>query len=86
MELNDVIGTSALFVAMMLSEAATTATPTAAANPDEKIICRRQLETGSWVKAKKICHTRAEWARLSDLGRRDAEDLAIARNGTNESN
>lgn len=79
------IGTSALFVAMMLSEAATAATP-ATPNPDDKIICRRQLETGSWVKAKKICHTRSEWARLSDLGRRDAEDLAIARNGTNESN
>lgn len=75
---------SALFVALMLAESSA-ATPPAAAppapRPEDKIVCRKILETGSLIKGERVCHTRAEWAKLADLGRRDAEDLSIAKNG-----
>lgn len=71
----------AMFVALMFADAAASAPPPAP-NPADKIVCRRILETGSLVKGQRVCHTRAEWARLADLGRRDAEDLSVAKNGT----
>lgn len=79
---------SAVFVALMLAEAAASTPPAAKpvfvpdGRPEDKITCRRILETGSLIKGQKVCHTRAEWAKLADLGRRDAEDLSVARNGT----
>jgi hypothetical protein len=42
--------------------AATGATP-AAAPAKEKLVCRREEETGS-VVAKRVCHTKAEWAAM----------------------
>ena len=78
------VGSTAFFVAMMLAEAAAPGTQEVKPAKDpERIICRRQVETGSLVKAKKTCHTAREWAQLADLGRRDAEDIAVAKNGVN---
>ena len=57
----------------LMADAATAALPAAAAkpvDPMDKIRCQRELETGSLVKSKKICHTRREWSRISD----DAQD------------
>lgn len=81
------VGSTAFFVAMMLADAAAGGTQApVATNPEDRVICRKQLETGSLVKGKRICHTRKEWARLADEGRRDAEELSIAKNGVNSSN
>ena len=71
------IGSTALFAA------AAAPAPAAEPRPQDKIICRRYLETGSLVKSTKVCHTRAEWTRLSENARRDAEDISTARNGVN---
>lgn len=35
----------------------------------DKQICRRIVETGSFVKAKKLCMTREEWARQREASR-----------------
>lgn len=48
---------------------------TVASNPSvtppqgEKLICRKQIETGSLVRGKKTCLTRAEWAKIGDAAR-----------------
>lgn len=44
------------------SDAATT-TPSASAD-DQRIICRKTLETGSLVKKNKQCFTKAEWDKI----------------------
>lgn len=52
---------------------AASAPPTAASTPavptGEKLICRKQIETGSLVRGKKTCMTRAEWAKVGDAAR-----------------
>ena len=77
------IGSAALFVATLLAEAATPAPAPTAPDPQNKIICRRYLETGSLVKSTKVCHTRAEWARVYEAARRDSEEFTTAKNGVN---
>ena len=52
------------------------------AKPEDKLICRKYLETGSLVKSKRVCHTRADWARINDAARKNGEELQDARNGT----
>ena len=44
------------------------ATPT-----EEKKICRKQIETGSLIKGKKICFTAKQWQRMADAARDDVE-------------
>jgi hypothetical protein len=69
------ISTAALFLAMMADAAATTAQAAVPADPLDKVICRRTLETGSLVKGKRVCLTRREWARASEKGRAHAESM-----------
>jgi len=64
---------STLFVVSLLAEAAQPVVQTP--KPQDKIICKRYLETGSLVKSTKVCHTRREWSRLNDEARKDAEDM-----------
>ena len=48
---------------------ASTAFETAAStsiNSKPALVCRREAETGSIIKTRKMCLTRAEWARRSD--------------------
>lgn len=40
------------------------ATAPAASADDQRIICRKTLETGSLVKKNKQCFTRAEWDKV----------------------
>ncbi len=44
-----------------VSGPAAAATPQANAPAKEKRICRSEIETGSLVKKRKTCKTRAEW-------------------------
>lgn len=55
---------TAVTAAMLAStaQAAPTVTPPAA---PEKMICRRFGVTGSLVKKRKVCYTKAQWARLN---------------------
>lgn len=41
----------------------------------EKLICRKQIETGSLVRGKKTCMTRTEWAKVGDAARDGSQYL-----------
>jgi hypothetical protein len=75
---------SASMVIAMLADA-TAVKPAKDKNDPDKLICRRQVMTGSLVKSTRRCLTRAQWSRLSDQGRRDAENIT-QRTGSNASN
>lgn len=50
-----------------------------AANVDpERVRCVRITETGSRVRASKVCKTNAEWNRLADAGNKQATDIVEA--------
>lgn len=49
--------------------------PAAEADPMDKMVCRRQLETGSLVRAKRQCHTRRQWAYLDEQNQTSARQL-----------
>ena len=44
------------------------ASGTTAANPREadELVCKKFEVTGSLVKKKKVCHTRAEWKKINE--------------------
>jgi hypothetical protein len=44
--------------------------------PQEKKICRKQIETGSLVKGKKICMTAKQWDKLASTARDEVERTA----------
>jgi hypothetical protein len=46
---------------------------TPAERPEEKKICRKQVETGSLIKGKKICFTAKQWQKLADANRAEVE-------------
>ncbi len=50
--------------------------PAAPANPEERKICRKQIETGSHIKGKKICFTARQWQKLADNNRDEMERTA----------
>ena len=51
--------------------AATPATPTGEA---AKLVCRRDRETGSRVRAKRTCRTREEWMEVDAAAQRGFEN------------
>ncbi len=61
--------------------ASTKATRVATLDPEKKI-CRRTLDTGSLVKATKICFTRREWAAISDDTKKSFEEVQGSRGFT----
>ena len=64
------------FVTGMLLAAAPQATADAnasAAKPEEKKICRKQIETGSLIKGKKMCFTAKQWQQMADNARDEVE-------------
>lgn len=54
---------------------------------DERLICRRMPDTGSLVRTRRQCFTRAEWDRIAETARRGAQrtvsELAGGFNGNN---
>jgi hypothetical protein len=59
------------------------AAPDAAANesqpvdkPAERKICRKEIETGSLIKGKKICMTARQWQKVADANREEMESRA----------
>jgi hypothetical protein len=69
------ISTTFLTLAMMADAATATAQAAVPADPLDKVVCRRILETGSLIKGKRVCLTRREWARTSEKGRERAEEM-----------
>ena len=61
-------------------------TTTATIDPMQQVVCRRDRETGSLVKSKKTCHTRAQWQYIDDTNQafgRDLVDTTRTRSGGN---
>jgi hypothetical protein len=48
------------------------------ANNPDKIVCKRQVDTGSLVRGKRICKTRQEWARSSQGAREKGQSMQEA--------
>ncbi|MDT7933389.1 MAG: hypothetical protein RQ833_02125 [Sphingomonadaceae bacterium] len=51
------------------AKAAETGTTSQTKPRKEKLICRREVETGSLAAAKKQCFTQGEWNKMSDAAR-----------------
>jgi len=53
------------------------AAPAAAAPVDksQEVVCKREKETGSLVKAKRTCLTRQQWAYVQDANQQVARQL-----------
>lgn len=56
------------------SPAAVASSPAAPRGDEEKMVCRREQETGSLMAAKKVCHPQSVWDQMS----RDAQDTLNA--------
>ena len=42
----------------------------------QDIVCRKEKETGSLVKSKKTCHSRAQWAYIDDTNQQQTRNMA----------
>ena len=42
-------------------------------DPDQKVRCQREDVTGSLIAVKRVCHTVAEWRKMSDEAQRGAQ-------------
>ena len=51
------------------------AEPAQTAEAGEKLICKKQRETGSLVKTRKTCHTAREWQRLRERNQEFGAEL-----------
>jgi hypothetical protein len=61
---------------ILLAGAPEAAATPPADKPVEKKICRKEVETGSLIKGKKICYTAKQWQQISDASREDIERSA----------
>ena len=69
------IGSAAFFVVAMMADATAAAPAAKPVDPLDKVICHRELETGSLTRVRKECRTRREWGKIADANRRDAETM-----------
>jgi hypothetical protein len=66
----------AAMMAAQSSAPATSPEPTAAeARAEEKVVCKREVVTGSRSQRKRICMTQQQWDRLSNNSRDDTAAL-----------
>ena len=61
----------------MPARAATSAAPadTTIAPPEEKKVCRASVETGSLIKKRRTCLTKAQWRAVDEEHEREAYKL-----------
>jgi predicted secreted protein len=61
----------------MPARAATSAAPadTTIAPPEEKKVCRASTETGSLIKKRKACLTKAQWKAVDDQHEEEAHKM-----------
>lgn len=58
---------------------ATTSIAPAAAAPKERMVCRREIVTGSLVRSAKKCMKASDWDRVADVAQENSHDL-VGRN------
>lgn len=51
------------------------ATGTVAKDPQNRVICKKEDQTGSFVRKRKVCLTKKEWEFSQDEHRRQTQDL-----------
>ncbi len=66
-----IIGASAF-----ASEPTTPAPATVAADRGQDMVCRREKETGSLVKSRKTCHSRAQWAYIDGVNQAQTRTMS----------
>lgn len=81
---------SVLFMSASATAGGTTDPAVApATNPAEsdldKVICKRQEETGSRLGARKVCRTRAEWKIEAETARTTMRRIQAPKHGLNGS-
>lgn len=62
-----------LVTGLILAAAPEASPSPVAEKPEEKKICRKQIETGSLIKGKKLCYTAKQWQQLADNARDEVE-------------
>lgn len=60
--------------------------PVTPPDPMDKIVCRRQVETGSLVRAQRKCHSRRQWAYIDAQHQSAAEQLVDVNRGRQSGN
>lgn len=72
-------------VVLMFQAASPTAGTQTARAVDEKTVCRRHAETGSFVRRSKTCRKKSEWRRIEqdaqETGRGMQTQMATERGG-----
>jgi hypothetical protein len=68
---------SILLAALLASGGATAETPVETA--DDPVICRREIETGSRLQARRICMTRSQWEEQRRQQRQAIERAQVQR-------
>jgi hypothetical protein len=64
-----------LLALTMMSDSAATAPAPVKPDPLDKVVCRREVETGSLSRVRKECRTRREWGQIADANRRDVDTM-----------
>lgn len=70
--------------AVLVMAASAPAQRKAAADDKDKLICKRDTETGSLVAKKRQCHTRKDWDRIAEAARMNGQyemDRSMAKPG-----
>lgn len=77
---------AAITFAAPASAADTAATATTLTPPEAKKICRASVETGSLIKKRKTCLTKAQWVAVDDQHEREAHKMIEDNTGKPQSN
>lgn len=62
-----------IFAMMLLAAVQTAPQPPVATR--EKLICKRSMVTGSLVRKRRDCKTRAQWTAIAEAAREDGEAM-----------
>jgi hypothetical protein len=66
-----------MIIAMLAS-----GTPAPAPRRADEVVCKKFAETGSLVKKRRVCHTRAQWAKMNDRDQDAARQFVEENRGT----
>ena len=70
-----IILTASAVALLATAASAREAEPTKVMPNGEKIVCKRDMDTGSLVRATKRCYTRGQWDRIAEGARANAQRI-----------
>jgi hypothetical protein len=68
------LSTFTMTILLVSATADTPSNPQSGASAS-KVFCKKQVDTGSLVRARKICRTRAEWDNANTVGREEGQRM-----------